>query len=67
MVLNYKGIDLIYNYSVDYLALKGISKEKPQRGCTVIMVSADGTYSQQHKNYYENYYDNAIYHEDNVK
>jgi predicted MPP superfamily phosphohydrolase len=67
MVLNYKGIDLIYNYSVDYLALKGISKEKPQRGCTVITVNTGGTYSQQHKNYYENYYDNALYHEDIVE
>lgn len=55
-VLNYKGVDLTYNYSVDYLAYIGISKKGDQRGCTVITVNTDGSYEQVHENYYQDKY-----------
>lgn len=56
IVMNYKGIDLTYNYSVDYLAYVGISKRGYQRGCTVITVKPDGSYEQSHENYYQDKY-----------
>ena len=56
IVMNYKGIDLTYGYSVDYLAYSGISKRGYQRGCTVITVNPDGTYEQSHENYYQEKY-----------
>lgn len=54
--LNYKGIDLTYGYSVDYLAYSGISKFGAQRGCTVITVKPDGSYESQLENYYQEKY-----------
>lgn len=57
IVLNYKGIDLTYNNSVDYLAYIGISKKGDHRGCTVVTVKPDGTYTQVHENYYQDKYD----------
>ncbi len=56
IVMNYKGIDLTYNYSVDYLAYVGVSKRGYQRGCTVITVKPDGSYEQSHENYYQDKY-----------
>lgn len=56
IVMNYKGIDLTYGYSVDYLAYTGISKRGYQRGCTVITVKPDGSYEQSHENYYQDKY-----------
>lgn len=56
IVMNYKGIDLTYGYSVDYLAYAGISKRGYQRGCTVITVKPDGSYEQSHENYYQDKY-----------
>lgn len=56
IVMNYKGIDLTYAYSIDYLAYSGISKRGYQRGCTVITVNPDGTYEQSHENYYQEKY-----------
>lgn len=56
IVMNYKGIDLTYGYSVDYLAYSGISKRGYQRGCTVITVNPDGAYEQSHENYYQEKY-----------
>ena len=56
IVLNYKGVDLTYNYSVDYLAYSGISKQGSQRGCTVVKLYPDGTYEQIHENYYQDKY-----------
>lgn len=56
IVLNYKGIDLTYNNSVDYLAYIGISKIGDHRGCTVVTVNPDGTYKQVHENYYQDKY-----------
>lgn len=57
MVLNYKGIDLTYNNSVDYLAYVGISKRGDHRGCTVVTVNPDGTYTQVHESYYQDKYE----------
>ena len=56
LVLNYKGVDFIYGYSVDYLAYVGISKQGDYRGCNVITVNPDGSYNQSHENYYQDKY-----------
>ncbi len=56
IVLNYKGVDFTYGYSVDYLAYVGISKKGDQRGCIVINVNPDGSYTQSHENYYQDKY-----------
>lgn len=50
--LEYKGIRLSYDLSIDYLAYPGISKEGSQRGCTVITVSPDGSFDMERVNYY---------------
>ncbi len=53
--VNYKGIDLSYSYSIDYLAYVGIYKLGAQRGCTLIKLSGrDISYSLQ--NYYQDKY-----------
>jgi len=51
--VNYKGIDLTYGYSVDYLAYVGIYKEGSQRGCTLITTKPDGSYKFDKYNLYE--------------
>lgn len=56
LVLNYKGVDLIYNNSIDYLAYIGISKLGDYRGCMVININPDGTYSETHESYYQDKY-----------
>lgn len=55
-ILNYKGIDLVYGYSVDYLAYSGIDKQGSQRGCVVLDISPDGTQKITHENYYQDKY-----------
>ena len=57
IVMRYKGVDLTYGMSVDYLAYVGISKQGTQRGCTVITVNPDGSYTQSFENYYQDKYD----------
>lgn len=53
--VNYKGIDLSYSYSIDYLAYVGIYKLGAQRGCTLIELSGRNiSYSLQ--NYYQDKY-----------
>lgn len=54
--LEYKGIRLTYGYSIDYLAYSGISKTGTQRGCTVITLSPDGSFSNEGSNYYQEKY-----------
>lgn len=54
--LNYKGINLTYGYSIDYLAYSGISKFGTQRGCTMIDIKPDGTYESRLENYYQDKY-----------
>lgn len=55
-ILNYKGIDLIYGMSIDYLAYSGIDKKGAQRGCTVITLSENGDLSVSLENYYQDKY-----------
>lgn len=54
--LNYKGIDLTYSYSVDYLAYVGIYKLGSQRGCTVIEIDEKGGIEYSAQNYYQDKY-----------
>ncbi len=54
--LNYKGIDLNYSYSVDYLAYSGISKLGSQRGCTVMTIDENGVFEYHAENYYQDKY-----------
>jgi hypothetical protein len=56
MSLNYKGIQLTYTYSIDYLAYSGIAKYGLQRGCTLINVSPDGEFEISQENYYQDKY-----------
>ena len=55
-ILNYKGIDLVYSYSIDYLAYSGIDKQGSQRGCVVLDIASDGTQKITHENYYQDKY-----------
>lgn len=54
-VVEYKGVTLSYGYSLDNTAYTGIAKWGKQRGCTVISVKSDGTWTQKHKNVYVDY------------
>lgn len=54
--LTYKGIDLNYGFSVDYLAYPGIYKLGTQRGCTVINVDENGKIAYHLENYYQDKY-----------
>ncbi len=54
--LKYKGIDLTYSYSVDYLAYIGIYKLGSQRGCTVINIDENGEIEYSAQNYYQDKY-----------
>ncbi len=54
--LNYKGIDLTYSFSVDYLAYVGIYKLGSQRGCTVIEIDEKGDIEYSAQNYYQDKY-----------
>lgn len=53
--LNYKGIDLVYGMSIDYLAyIDPVTNDiGPQRGCTVLTVKADGSHTISLENYYQ--------------
>lgn len=57
--VNYKGVDLIYGMSIDYLAYPGIAKYGVQRGCTMITVKTDGSYEFKQENYYQDKYPSA--------
>ena len=54
--LDYKGIRLCYNYSVDYLAYWQIAKLGSQRGCTIIETKPDGTFDAHLENFYQDKY-----------
>lgn len=56
MTINYKGIDLSYGYSIDYLAYSKINTYGVQRGCSIITVSSDGSYDISKQNYYQDKY-----------
>ncbi len=53
---NYKGINLSYSYSIDYLAYVGISKLGSQRGCTVMTIDENGEIEYSLENYYQDKY-----------
>lgn len=61
---NYKGIDLAYAMSIDYLAIPGIGKIGRQRGCTVINILPDGSYESHNENYYQEKYASVYEKED---
>ena len=66
VALNYKGINLVYSYSVDYLAYSGIYKKGAQRGCVIMNISAeDGSMEIEHENYYQNKY-KTVYEKEKV-
>lgn len=50
--VRYKGIELVYGNSVDYLAYFGINKKGSQRGCTVITTTPEGDYRVDKYNLY---------------
>lgn len=54
--VTYKGIDLTYGMSVDYLAYIGIYKQGAQRGCTIIHYQPDGSVEYHPENYYQDKY-----------
>lgn len=54
--LNYKGVDLTYGMSIDYLAYSGIYKLGSQRGCGVLNISKDGSITHTNENYYQEKY-----------
>ena len=56
MSLNYKGVQLTYGMSIDYLAYSGISQFGRQRGCTVITINPDGSFENKAENYYQGKY-----------
>ncbi|MBO4339492.1 MAG: metallophosphoesterase [Clostridia bacterium] len=53
---NYKGINLTYGKSIDYLAYYGIYKLGSQRGCTVINIDGDGNIDFHPESYYQDKY-----------
>ncbi|MBR4727386.1 MAG: metallophosphoesterase [Clostridia bacterium] len=57
--LKYKGIPMTYGYAVDYLAYVGIAKVGLQRGCTMITIAPDGSYTYSQENYYQDKYQPA--------
>ena len=54
-VVNYKGVDLCYGYSIDNLAYTDINYSGAQRGATIITIAADGTRKTEYKNAYKDY------------
>ncbi len=54
--LEYKGIQLSYGMSIDYLAYIGISNRGAQRGCKVITYSPDGSFVSKNESYYQDKY-----------
>lgn len=54
--INYKGINLVYGYSIDYLAYIGISKYGAQRGCSIIEINQDGSFDSRLENFYQDKY-----------
>ncbi|HHU83880.1 MAG TPA: hypothetical protein GXZ23_01745 [Clostridiales bacterium] len=56
ITINYKGVDLSYGYSIDYLAYPGIDKEGSQRGATVIEIDKFGAHTISKYNLYSGRY-----------
>jgi hypothetical protein len=47
--IRYKGIELSYGYSIDYLAYSTAIKKVDQRGGTIIRIADDGSYYTEKK------------------
>lgn len=60
--IKYKGVQLTYGMSIDYLAYAGISKMGSQRGCNIINYGKNGEYSVSQENYYQDKYQNYLGH-----
>ncbi len=56
VTFSYKDIIFSYGYSIDYLAYFGIKNEGSQRGCTLITVKPDTTFTIEKFNYYSDRY-----------
>ena len=53
--VNYRGVDLVYGYSIDNIAYKDIERSGLQRGATIITISPDGSRTTEYKNAYLDY------------
>lgn len=51
MGIKYKGVDLVYSKSIDYIAYPGIAHRTEQRGGTLITLSKDGSYQIEQIDY----------------
>ena len=57
-ILEYKGINLVYGMSIDYLAYTDLNSKGAQRGCTVIELDKDGNLENiTLENYYQDKYE----------
>ena len=54
-MVNYKGVDLCYGYSIDNLAYTDINYSGAQRGATIITIKDDGTRITEYMNAYKDY------------
>lgn len=52
----YKGVTLSYCKPIDYLAYPGLIKQKRYRGCNVIFVNEDGSFTSMVKDFYNEQY-----------
>lgn len=55
-IVKYKGINLVYGMSIDYLAYSNLFSEGAQRGCTVIDLDREGGVEISLENYYQDKY-----------
>lgn len=51
MGIRYKGVDLVYSKSIDYISYPGIAKKTAQRGGTLITLAKDGSYTIEQIDY----------------
>lgn len=49
--VKYRGVDLVYSESIDYITYPKISKMTEQRGATLITLSPDGSYTIEQLDY----------------
>lgn len=51
MAVRYRGVDLVYSKSIDYIAYPKIESKTDQRGATLITLSQDGSYKIEQISY----------------
>ncbi|MDD2434534.1 MAG: hypothetical protein PHW67_04760, partial [Bacilli bacterium] len=54
--ITYKGIELVYGLSIEYLAYENIDHYGAQRGCGLIKINPDTSIKTSHENYYQDKY-----------